>query len=367
MRIAYSCAGEGFGHAARMVALYGELSQNHEVFLYVPGTVRDFVNKKVSSGSGKILNDEDIAPVPHFAFAKKGNAIDYLGTAATGLKTVLGLPATVVALARALRGQRVELVLSDFEPFLPWAARLAGIPIVQMNHPGIVERYVDADPLSWTTALFASLMQGPWDRRILVSFFGGDVGPVLRPSLAAKAVEDRGFLAVNIKEESRTALLPALQALKGIPWRLFPAPGADFDEALATCTAVIAGAGHQTLSEALVLGKPVLAIPQDGQFEQLLNARMLEGTGRGSWCTAKDFGAALPGFLDALPQLRGMIGTRASSKTAPTGYVLRDSRKTLLRTLEQHFNELVPLRGAAAVPAGRTGKSAAAAPLQAAS
>ena len=48
MRIAYSCAGEGFGHAARMVALYPSLAARHELDLYVPGSVEAFVRDRIA-------------------------------------------------------------------------------------------------------------------------------------------------------------------------------------------------------------------------------------------------------------------------------------------------------------------------------
>jgi len=320
-----------------MVALYGELSERHDITLFVPESVRAFVGKRLAGNSTLPFAERRLGSVPCFALVKKGNSIDYLSTMIAGFPTALGFPPAIMELARQLLANGTEIVLSDFDPFLPMAARVAGIPIVQMNHPGVVERFMDADPSSWTAAVIALCMQGPWDRRVLVSFFGGDVGPVLRPSLAARKIEDRGFLVVNLKEESRSAVLPALGALKGLPWRLFPAPGANFDEALATCTAVVAGAGHQTLSEALVLGKPVLAIPQDGQYEQLLNARMLERSGRGTWCPASEIATSLPQFLERLDEFR-------LNREVRPGFCFTDSRAALVAALDRHFTELVPHR-----------------------
>jgi len=320
-----------------MVALYGELSERHDITLFVPDSVRAFVGRRIAGNAPIPFADSRLGSVPCFTLVKKGNSINYLSTMIAGFPTALGFAPAIMELARQLSANGTELVLSDFDPFLPMAARMVGIPVVQMNHPGVVERFIDADPGSWTAALIALCMQGPWDRRVLVSFFGGDVGPVLRPSLAARKIEDRGFLAVNFKEESRSAILPALGALKGLPWKLFPAPGANFDDALATCTAVVAGAGHQTLSEALVLGKPVLAIPQDGQYEQLLNARMLERSGRGTWCAASDIATGLPLFLERLEVYRSM-------REVLPGFSFTDSRVALVAALDRHFSELVPRR-----------------------
>ncbi len=323
-KIAYSCAGEGFGHAARMVALHEDLGSHFDVQLYVPPSVDAFVRGKLGRAS--------IRPIPCFLLSKKGNRIKYGQTAFAALRTLRELPLSIFKLSRQLRRDRVEAVLSDFEPVLPLAARLAGIPIIQMNHPGIVCRYVSLDPRSWVAAIAARLLQGPWDRRILVSFFGGDVGPVLRSSLQRRRLRNDGFLAVNLKDDARRKVLPSLDCTQGLAYRLHPAPGLNFDESLATCAGVVTSAGHQTLSEALCLGKPVLALPQRGQYEQILNARMLELSGRGTWCYAEEVAEVLPRFLSRLDEY-------AAPRLAPSGFILKDSRDHLVRTLHRALHK----------------------------
>ncbi len=325
MRIAYSCAGEGFGHAARMAALHADLAARCRIDLYVPETVKRFVRSKLPEAS--------ISGLPCFELAKRGNRIDYRLTAFKALRLAAHLIPEVLRLSRVLRRRRTDVVLSDFDPFLPLAARLAGIPVVQMNHPGIVLRHLEADPRSWIAALSARFLEGPWDRRLIVSFYGGDVGPVLRKSLYRHRVRDEGFIAVNLKNEARAKILPILDATPGLRYKLYPSPGADFDEGLASCSAVITGAGHQTLSEALCLGKPVLALPQEGQFEQALNARMLERTGRGAACSVAELPCALPRFLSGLDQFR-------APRILPAEFCLTDSRDELLRKLWECFGEL---------------------------
>lgn len=318
MKVAYSCAGEGFGHAARMVALYEDLASLFSLELFVPDTVRGFVDAKLPGLKTR--------SVPCFLLDKRNNKVRYAPTAFASIRTLAALPRMVRRLSRTLRRLGVDAVLSDFEPVLPWAARLAGIPVVQMNHPAIVCRYVNLDPRSWVASAAARFLQGPWDHRILVSFYGGDVGPVLRKSLYRHRLRDEGFLAVNLKGDARGKVLPQLGTC-GLPYRLHPSPGLDFDESLASCSAVLTGAGHQTISEALCLGKPVMALPQRGQYEQILNARMLEASGRGLWCYAEDLSTTLPRFLDRLgefgapaPELRG-------------AYSFRDSRDRLIGRL----------------------------------
>lgn len=327
MRIAYSCAGEGFGHAARMAALYADLSGRHRIDLFVPKSVEKFIASR--------LPDARLRSVPHFELAKRGNRIDYSSTVFQALRLAEDFIPTLFRLVRHLRHRRIDVVLSDFEPFLPLAARLAGIPIVQMNHPGIVMEYLDADPQSWAAGLSALMLEGPYDKRLIVSFYRGDVGPVLRKSLYRHLVRDENFLAVNLKDEVRAAVIPVLDSIPGLRYRLYPSPGANFDEGLASCSAVVTGAGHQTLSEALCLGKPVLALPQEGQFEQVLNARMLERTGRGTYCAVSDLPRALPRFLSRLSEYR-------APRVLSPEFCLKDSRDQLLSRLDECFASLVP-------------------------
>lgn len=325
MRIAYSCAGEGFGHVARMVALYPDLSANHQMNLFVPQEVQDFVRAR--------LQTVPLHTIPCFKLAKRGNRIDYLTTARWNIKLAYHFISIIRRLAHRLGELKIDVVLSDFDPLLPFAARWAGIPIVQMNHPGIVLDYIDLNPQSWLAALLARFLEGPRDKRIIVSFYGGDVGPVLRKSLYRHRIRDEGFLTVNLKPEVRAKVLPILEAIPGLHYKLYPAPDADFDEGLTACSAVITGAGHQTLSEALCLGKPILAIPQEGQFEQLLNARMLAQSGRGSYCTPAELTRELPSFLSKIAEYR-------KTRILPKHFHVRDSRDRLLSRLNWCFNSL---------------------------
>ena len=46
---------------------------------------------------------------------------------------------------------------------------------------------------------------------------------------------------------------------------------------------MIAGGGFSLMGEAVYLGKPLLAVPLEGQFEQTLNALYLESLGYGEY------------------------------------------------------------------------------------
>lgn len=320
MKIAYSCNGEGFGHVSRLATLLPDLEKNHEVGLFLPASVEPFLRSKVGP--------RPWIRIPGLHFAQRGDRILLAETAALAWPVIARFPLEVARLIHLLRKGRYQAVLCDFEPHLAWAGRLAGLPVFQINHPGIMTRVRTPGQLGpWFEALGARLMEGPWDQRVLVSFFNGDVGPLLRPALRLNKPKRGKTVVVNLKDSYRAQALEVLKRFPRLNWKVFPSPGEDFDQALLNCAAVISPAGHQVLAEALALGKPVLALPQDGQPEQLLNAVKLEATGRGQIGSLKTLERDLKRFLKALPGLR-------RKKPLPRGYNLQDGTPALLAKLE---------------------------------
>ncbi|MBM3314807.1 hypothetical protein FJY71_03060, partial [candidate division WOR-3 bacterium] len=119
------------------------------------------------------------------------------------------------------------------------------------------------------------------DGRILSSFYNGDVGALLRPEIAGRHEEPADFVVVYARAGFGEYILPAIGRHPETTFRVFPSAEYDFAQSLAACRGVIAPAGHQLTSEALHLRKPLLAFPQENQYEQDLNARMLERSGWG--------------------------------------------------------------------------------------
>src|SRR4029079_12866939 len=109
----------------------------------------------------------------------------------------------VARLVRVLKAGGYQAVVSDYEPHLAWAGRLAGLPVFQLNHPGVLTRVGFPGSGSWWGALGSRLMEGPWDSRVLISFFHGDVGPLLRPSLRSRPPRTGNTLVVNLKDSYR--------------------------------------------------------------------------------------------------------------------------------------------------------------------
>src|SRR4029078_10923490 len=76
---------------------------------------------------------------------------------------------------------------------------------------------------------------------------------------------------------------------------------ARFIEDLRTARAVVAGGGFSLLREAVFLQKPVLSVPVERQFEQVLNALYLQDLGYGTRARRLDE-ATLGAFLERIPE-----------------------------------------------------------------
>jgi UDP:flavonoid glycosyltransferase YjiC (YdhE family) len=310
MRICIAINGEGRGHLSRARALAEELREKHEITFRAP----EHFKKELTS----LFPECPVKTIPYFGFEQKGFSIDYFMTGVKNAKLFLSARWVRNAVARELKAERTEAVLSDFEPFTSRAAKLLGIPVLQLNHPGIVTRAGAPTAESVSASIIAKYMMAYADKTILCSFFDGDVGPIVRRELREKTITRGNRFVVYQKPLYKDILEPVLDEIGRDHFSLFPNPQEDYASALASSAGLIAPAGHQSISEALALGKPVFVIPVQGQYEQELNAHKLKKSGFGDWCFAQDISRELPRFISnisayeraiSLAKERGFGGT----------------------------------------------------------
>ena len=317
-RIGFSLAGEGRGHAARVVALSQVLAGRFEIVYFCPEPAKDFITKHIP--------DAVIEPVPALNFVKNGHGIDYFRTLFATLKTIRSVKSDIRNLSERMRGLGLTALISDFEPYASWAAAHCGIPVLNLNHPGVILKYLSLSPAAWIAQAVAILMMPPAQKTLICSFYRGDVGPIIRRELREAETVQGDYYLVYAKNSSRERICSILERFPGESFRIFPDPEADFTKALIGCRGVIAPAGHQLLSESLFLGKPVLAIPQAGQYEQRLNARMLRLSGRGMGTSIRTLEKTLPEFfrrIDDFPaESKGLESFRFDDETHRTAGII---------------------------------------------
>ena len=316
--VVYALCGHGRGHSSRARAVAEALRpRGHRVSFAADAPA---VDRLATAGAGY--------RVPGLRQVLRGNRVRMLATARANLDLTWRSPEIIADAARWLERVGADVVVADHEPFVGRAADRLGVPVIALSHQLVLTEARPRAPLrhlpaALGTALGIGILAPPAvDARVVPSFFfppprrGSDavfVPPILRNDVLAARPRAGGRLVVYVNEGDGMAPLLDALAEVGVPadvYGLDPGLGAPrgvrlrapsragFLGDLAACRAVVATAGFTLLSEALHLGKPVLALPNAGFFEQTVNALALREQGRGEAVFGALTADALRGFLD---------------------------------------------------------------------
>ena len=332
-KIFYSMAGEGRGHAVRVMTLVEHLRQDHELVLFAPGDAYQFLVKQYDQGKCENVR---LVRIPGLNFHYTGGKLDLFKSTAGAMKFARGeMPALVDAICRRIDAEQPDLAISDFEPTLPRAAVKAGLPWMSIDHQHVLLAY-DLSSLPFLLRRYAWWMS--WAIRwyygwggytpVASSFYTPplkkgfehvrQVGPMLRPAVVSTEPRTGDFLLSYLRPNTSADIIEGLVKCEW-PVRIYglgerPATGRltfhaideqKFVTDLAGCAGLFSAAGNQLLGEALYYGKPVFAIPEDMHHEQQINAHFLKQMGAGDWMTAETFRAdRLKQFLSRLDDYR---------------------------------------------------------------
>jgi len=203
MKIAIAINGEGKGHFSRCYALAEVLETAHDLVFFAP--------EHVCSELASRFPLCTVRMIPYFHFVQHGFSIDYPRTIAQNASLFLNAQPVIGDVARALVREGVDAVLSDFEPFTSRAANTLKIPVLQLNHPGIVMRTGEWSLHSLAARIVSRYMMEGADKTVLCSFFDGDVGPILRSELRNATVSRGDYFVVYQKDRYKEILKPVLQ------------------------------------------------------------------------------------------------------------------------------------------------------------
>lgn len=333
LRVLYGVAGEGMGHATRsQVVIEHLLAEGHEVRVVASGAAFRYLSTRLAHV------EEIFGP----SFAMTEGQIHKWATVAQNVRLARrDLPETLRAWLASLNEWRPSVVVTDFEPLVALYARLARKPLVALDNIQALDRLrhdkmiigdrVDRENFMLARAVTRSMVPRA-DAYVITTFFNAPlckrpttlVPPIVRPEVAAaEAVEGDHLVVYSSGEQS---VLDALRAtgvrclvygMRGGPEEAVvdgnlefrPPSNEGFVEALRTARAVVAGGGFSLVSEAIVLRKPILAIPLRGQFEQIMNARYVERLGYGLEREVVDE-AALSEFLERLPDFEARLAAQ---------------------------------------------------------
>ena len=296
-KIIYGVSGEGSGHSSRakLVARH-LLDAGHTV-------------KIVSYDRGlKNLRDEfDVQEVVGLSIASRDNKVSMLKTISENAAKLPEGIRKFKQLKKVFTAFQPDCVLTDFEPTTAYLARHYKLPLISMDNQHRM-RYMTYDyPAKLkkdaliTQTIIRAMIPKPW-YSLFTSFHYGELKnnhcavfpPILRPKVMEISSSHRQHTLVY----ATSAFESLVENLKSFPSETFYIYGFNKDETLgnlhfklfseqgflddlASCKAVIATAGFTLISESLYFKKPYLALPIQGQFEQCLNAHMLDQKGLG--------------------------------------------------------------------------------------
>ena len=308
MRILYGVVGEGMGHATRSrVVLEHLLAAGHEVRVVVSGRAHGFLSSRFT-GRSNIRFEEIHGLVLGF----EGNALDKSETFRLNLESLpAGLLKNIAVYRKVAEDAfQPEIVISDFETWAYLYGLNHHLPVISIDNMQVLNRCRHSPEVtegrSGAFRLAKGLVKGklPFAWHYLVaSFFFPPVRkkkttlvpPILRPEILAAKREPGSHILVYQTATTNTALIPTLQSLPyefrlygmgregqegNVRLKAFSEQG--FIDDLRTARAAIAGGGFSLMGEAVHLHVPLMSLPIEGQFEQVLNARYLEKLGYGA-------------------------------------------------------------------------------------
>jgi uncharacterized protein (TIGR00661 family) len=302
--IYYGIAGEGRGHAARARTIIESMKQ-HSFTVFAPDQAHDFL-------APKYLGDDRvrIIRIPGLRFQYRNGRMDLTRSTIAGLKYWSRLGGVVKKLCRRIERDNPKLIITDFDPALPRAAEKLGVPYVSLDHQSFLTKYdLSSLPIwlrfrAWLNSLVVRRCYHRQKLAIVSAFFKAPVlsgettvrpvGPLLRPEIRNAEVNQGDHFISYLRENTPRSVVESLRALnrevriyglgeKGTTGNLKFKPFSEhgFVEDLATSRALIGAAGNQSIGEALSLGKPIFAMPEESHDEQQMNAHFVQQMGVG--------------------------------------------------------------------------------------
>lgn len=279
MKILYATQGTGNGHLSRAADIIPILQSKGELDVLVSGTQVDMpINYPVKYRLDGLS----------FVFGKRGgvNIASTLFNARVGrfLKEVRSVPV-----------EEYDLIINDFEPVSAWACRLNNKTCVGLSHQSAILSPNTPQPkprnligeIIYKNYAPVSKQYGFHFNRFDKQIFT----PVIRRQIRELNVTDKGHYTVYLPAYGDAELFNFFSTFSNATWEIFskhnksafrlknvqvrPLNQEAFTESLAACTGVICGAGFETPSEALFLGKKLLVVPMKNQYEQQCNAEVL--------------------------------------------------------------------------------------------
>ncbi|MDX1952615.1 MAG: glycosyltransferase family protein [Verrucomicrobiota bacterium] len=323
-KIAYSCCGEGQGHSSRTYTIVRALQERgHEVLVFASGKAFEVLSPKLS----KVLR------IPGLKLIYEKNKVVVHKSIFANINILLARKPAIAEITRNLQTFKPDLAITDFDPYLPWAAKKLGVPFISIDHQHVLPCVDPMVPLNlrldWiaTKKIVTSMHSGEMANLATSFYFPERLSghgnteffpPILRDEVLKRQSVNEGHVLVYQTSPSFQRLP---QILKQMPFEFriyaFEREGRDgnllyhprstttFLDDLATADWVLTNGGYTCISESLFYRKPVFAVPVERQLEQWVNAYYLEKLGYGMTCSTHELSTdRLKQFIERKESIR---------------------------------------------------------------
>lgn len=283
MKILYSVQATGNGHIARADELLPYLSRYGEVDVFL-------------SGSNSTLPTR--LPVK---YRSKGLSLFYGNTGRLDYRKMIGAfaPMRMLREARDLPVEKYDIVVNDFESITALSCKLKNVPFIHFGHQASFSSpFVPLPEKQDRAGAFILKNYASSKHNIGLHFRNYDefiYSPVIKDRIIAADPVNKGHVTVYLSHYAEEVVSKALALVPEVQFHVFsrqrktmhrernilfmPVTNEGFTESMIGAQGVITGAGFETPAETLYLGKKLLCIPIQGQYEQYCNAAALKQFG----------------------------------------------------------------------------------------
>lgn len=283
MKLLLSVQATGNGHISRAAQLLPYLQRYGKVDVFLSGA------------NAQLQNDLPVR------YRSKGLSLFYNTTGGLDYRKIASQlnPTRIWREIKALPVEKYDVVINDFESITAMACSYKKIPSVHLGHQASFQS--DLVPRPGNPEFFGEWILKNYARAtqyIGLHFKKYDdfiFEPVIKKELLQADPQNKGHITVYLSAYEDGALLPVLQQLKAFQFQVFskqvrqveqhknvkliPVNQRLFNESMINSFGVITGAGFETPAEVMHLGKKLLVIPIQGQYEQNCNAAALQQLG----------------------------------------------------------------------------------------
>lgn len=323
--IVYGISGEGSGHSSRA----------REMLTHLQGRGHQVRVATYDRGYRNLQHDFDCLEIAGLTIVSRDNQVSPLRTLSQNLAAIpSGKESLNIVRRHLFKAFTPDCVITDFEPMTAYLAHHYDIPLITLDNQHRLRYMSYPCPKRYKTeallteAVIRAMVPKP-DVSLITTFYFDALKntrsflfpPILRQAVLELQPTQGDHVLVYVTSGFES-LLDELSKFtreqfcvygydrsdRVGPLHFKPFSQNGFLQDLAAAKGVIATAGFTLITESLYLGKPYLALPMSGQFEQVLNSLMLAKLGYG--CHAPRIrGDTVAAYLYHLPEYAAALDT----------------------------------------------------------